>query len=143
MRPASSARTYGPPSGPAAGYNGGSVHSAAVQPISPERFEQLVAEALDDVPDELWASFDNVAVIVEDEHPDEPDLLGLYEGVPLTERGDVGGMLPDRIAIYRIPLCLLVADEDDLVEEVYVTVVHELAHHLGIDDAELHRLGWA
>jgi len=114
-----------------------------MQPISPERFTELVNEALDDIPDELWASFDNVAVVVEDEHPDEPDLLGLYEGLPLTDRGDVGGALPDKISIFRIPLCLLARDESDLVDEVYVTVVHELAHHLGIDDAQLHRLGWA
>jgi predicted Zn-dependent protease with MMP-like domain len=114
-----------------------------MQPISPQRFEELVADALDDIPDELWASFDNLAVVVEDENPDEPDLLGLYEGVPLIHRSDDGGGLPDKISIYRIPLCLLVQDEDELVDEVCVTVVHELAHHLGIDDAQLHRLGWA
>jgi len=113
-----------------------------VQPISPDRFEQLVADALDDIPDELWERFANVAVVVEDENPDDPDLLGLYEGIPLTERWDYGGVLPDRIAIYRIPLCLLCADDDDLVEEIKITVVHELAHHMGIDEDDLHDLGW-
>jgi predicted Zn-dependent protease with MMP-like domain len=112
--------------------------------VVPEaRFEELVGRALDSVPDELWSQFDNVAVVVEDEHPEEPDLLGIYEGIPLTEREDYGGVLPDRIAIFRLPLCEMCDDEDDLVEEVRVTVVHELAHHMGIDDEQLHELGWA
>ena len=113
-----------------------------MQPISPERFEELVGRALDELPDELWDRLDNVAVIVEDENPDEPDLLGLYQGVPQTERWDYAGVLPDKISIYRIPLCLEARDEDDLVEEVKITVVHEVAHHLGIDEHELHALGW-
>ncbi len=114
-----------------------------MQPIDPERFRQLVGQALDELPDELWTRFENVAVVVEDEHPDDPELLGLYEGVPLTERWALAGALPDKVSVYRIPLCLLAADDSDLVEEVKVTVVHELAHHVGIDDADLHRLGWA
>ena len=81
-----------------------------MQLISPQRFEQLVGEALDGIPDEFSARFENVAVVVEDEHPDDPDLLGLYEGVPLTERRDYAGVHPDRIAIYRIPLCLMCTD---------------------------------
>ena len=113
-----------------------------MQPIRVDRFEQLVADALDDIPDDLWAQVDNVAVVVEDEHPEDPDLLGLYEGIPLTERFDYGGVLPDKISLYRIPLCLLAQDEDELVDEIYTTVVHEIAHHVGIDDDELHRLGW-
>lgn len=112
-------------------------------PVGEERFAELVDRALDDVPDALWERFDNVAVVVEDAHPDEPDLLGLYEGVPLTERFDYAGVLPDRVTIYRLPLCAMVEDEDELVEEVRVTVVHELAHHMGIDDDALHELGWA
>ena len=105
------------------------------------RFERLVADALDDLPDELAAVMDNVVVVVEDRHPDEPDLLGLYEGVPHTERfGDEG---PDVVTIYRLALCEMCDDEDDLGEEVYVTVVHELAHAAGIDDERLHELGWA
>jgi predicted Zn-dependent protease with MMP-like domain len=115
-----------------------------MQPISEERFEHLVGEALDEVPDALWDRFDNVAVVVSDAHPDEPDLLGLYEGIPLTERGwDYAGVLPDRISIYRLPLCEMCRDEQELVDEIAVTVVHELAHHCGIDDDELHALGWA
>lgn len=111
--------------------------------IPEERFEELVGEALDSLPDELWERFDNVAVVVDDAHPEEPDLLGIYEGIPLTDRGDYGGVLPDRIAIFRVPLCEMCVDEDELVEEVRVTVIHELAHHMGIDDDALHDLGWA
>jgi predicted Zn-dependent protease with MMP-like domain len=114
-----------------------------VQILPPEEFEDLVAEALDLLPPELSAHFDNVVVVVEDEHPEEPDLLGLYEGVALTEREHYSGALPDRISVYRIPLCLLAEDYDHLVEEVQVTVVHEFAHHVGIDDDRLHDLGWA
>ena len=113
-----------------------------MQILPPEEIEGLVAEALDGLPPELAGQFRNVAVVVEDEHPEEPDLLGLYEGVPLTERDVYSGVLPDRISVYRIPLCLLAEDYDDLVEEVRVTVVHEFAHHVGIDDDRLHELGW-
>lgn len=109
-----------------------------------ERFEALVAEALDAVPPELARLIDNVAVFVEDESPDDPDLLGIYEGIPHTERSDygVGFVMPDRIVIYRLPICAMCDTEDEVVEEVLVTVVHELAHHFGIDDEQLERLGW-
>jgi len=113
-----------------------------VQPVSPQEFESLVADALDTLPPELAARFDNVVVVVEDEHPDEPDILGLYDGVALTERADYTGVLPDRISLYRIPLCLMAEDLDHLIEEIAVTVVHEFAHHVGIDDDRLHALGW-
>jgi predicted Zn-dependent protease with MMP-like domain len=113
-----------------------------VQPLPPEQFEQLVADALDTLPPGLTAHFRNVVVVVEDEHDDEPDLLGLYEGVPLTERDQYSGVLPDRISLFRVPLCLVADDLDDLVHEVQVTVVHEFAHHVGIDEARLHALGW-
>ena len=113
-----------------------------MQPISPQQFEELVADALDTLPPRLTEHFRNVAVVVEDEHEDDPDLLGLYEGVPLTERSTYSGALPDRISLYRIPLSLLAQDRDDLVEEIRVTVVHEFAHHVGIDDERLHELGW-
>jgi len=113
-----------------------------MEAVDEGRFGKLVDRALDELPDDLFAELENVAVVVEDEHPDDPDLLGLYEGIPRTERFDYSGVLPDRIAIYRLPLCDLAADEDELVEEVRVTVVHELAHHLGIDDDALHQLGW-
>ena len=111
--------------------------------LPPERFEELVADALDEVPAELMALLDNVVVLVEDRNPDEPDLLGLYEGYALTDRGaDYGGALPDRIMIYREAICEFCEDEDQVAEEVTITVVHEIAHHFGIDDAKLHALGW-
>ena len=105
------------------------------------RFERMVADALDDLPDELLAGLDNVVIQVEDRHPDDPDLLGLYDGVPHTERTGQEG--PDVVSIYRLALCEMCEDDDDLAEEVYVTVIHELAHAAGIDDARLHELGWA
>ena len=106
------------------------------------RFEELVGEALDDVPPDLMALLDNVAIFVEDEPPEE-GLLGLYEGLPLTERGDwYGGVLPDRITLYRNPILAICDTEDDVTEEVYTTVVHEIAHHFGIDDERLDELGW-
>ncbi len=113
-----------------------------MQILPPDEFEQLVADALDDLPPELAGQFRNVAVVVEDEAPDDPDLLGLYEGIPLTERESYSGALPDRITLYRIPLCLMAQDVDHLVEEIAVTVAHEFAHHVGIDDDRLHELGW-
>jgi predicted Zn-dependent protease with MMP-like domain len=113
-----------------------------VQPVSPQEFEELVADALDTLPPELAARFSNVVVVVEDENEQEPDILGLYEGVALTERENYTGVLPDRISLYRIPLCLMAEDLDHLVEEIAVTVVHEFAHHVGIDDDRLHELGW-
>ncbi len=110
--------------------------------ISPNRFEQLVAEAIDLIPPELAALIDNVVFLVEDEG-EFPDLLGLYDGIPLTERGDYGiGELPDRIFIYRRPICAICATDDEVVDEVITTVVHEVAHHFGIDDDRLHELGW-
>jgi len=106
------------------------------------RFERLVGDALDSLPEELGRLMDNIVVVVEDAHPDE-NLLGLYEGVPLTERDDYGGLaMPDRITLYRTALCSICADVDELVEEIAVTMVHEIAHHFGIDDATLHALGW-
>jgi predicted Zn-dependent protease with MMP-like domain len=110
--------------------------------VTREEFEDLVAEALDTVPAGLTALMSNVVVLVEDDAPD-PGLLGLYEGVPLTERGDTyAGYLPDRITVYRRPLQAISRTRDDLVKEVRTTVVHEIAHHFGIDDERLHELGW-
>jgi len=114
-----------------------------VNPLPREQFEELVADALDEVPPELMKLLDNVVVLVEDRNAEEPDLLGLYEGYALTERGwQYGGALPDRIMIYREAICHICETEDDVVEEVLVTVVHEIAHHFGIDDDRLHALGW-
>jgi predicted Zn-dependent protease with MMP-like domain len=105
------------------------------------QFEQLVADALDELPDELLPVLDNVVVQVHDQNPDEPELLGLYEGTPHTER--FGDELPDVVSIYRFALCALCDDQDDLADEIFVTVVHELAHAAGIDDDRLDQLGWA
>jgi predicted Zn-dependent protease with MMP-like domain len=110
--------------------------------VSREKFEELVAEALDTIPADLAAAMSNVVVVVVDDPP-EPRLLGLYTGVPLTERGDwYSGVLPDRIEIYRNPICQMCETEEDVIREVRITVVHEIAHHFGIDDARLHELGW-
>jgi len=106
-------------------------------------FEELVGDALDLIPDELAGLMNNVAVFVEDRHSQEPDLLGLYEGTPLTERGDYGGLvMPDRVTLYRLAICESCTDAEEVVDEVAVTVVHELAHHFGIDDQRLEELGW-
>lgn len=111
--------------------------------MDPQRFDELVSDALDLIPAQLAAAMDNVVILVEDRHPDEPDLLGLYEGVALTERdSDYGGSLPDAITIYREALLGICESDDDVVEEVAITVIHEIAHHFGIDDDRLHELGW-
>ena len=109
-----------------------------------DRFEELVGDALDLVPPELTALMDNVAVFVEDEPPaGDPELLGVYDGTPLTERGEwYAGALPDRITIFRLPTLRICETEADVIEEVEITVVHEIAHHFGIDDARLHDLGY-
>lgn len=107
------------------------------------QFEELVADALDSIPAELSAAMDNVVVLVADRNADDPDLLGLYEGIALTERTtDYGGVLPDRITIYQDSILEHCADVDEVVREVAITVVHEVAHHFGIDEETLHRLGW-
>jgi predicted Zn-dependent protease with MMP-like domain len=113
-----------------------------MQPVSPTEFEGYVADALDLLPSELTARFSNVVVVVEDENADDPDVLGLYEGVALTERQDYSGALPDRISLYRIPLCLLADDLDHLLSEIAITVVHEFGHHVGLSEERLHALGW-
>ena len=108
-----------------------------------EVFEGLVADALDKVPPELMTLVDNVVFLVEDRNPEEPSLLGLYEGYALTERGwHYGGDLPDRIMIYREAICDICSSEDEVVDEVTITVVHEIAHHFGIEEERLHELGW-
>jgi len=122
--------------------------------VDPERFEELVAEALDSIPERLGRLMENVAVIVED-HPSAAQqarrrgerglLLGLYEGVDLTRRSPLSytSVLPDRITVFREALCTISRDEADLTHNVRVTVIHEVAHHFGIDDRRLAELGWA
>ncbi len=115
-----------------------------MQILSPDEFEELVAEALDSIPEELGRLMDNVAVFVEEEARSR-NLLGLYQGVPLTARdsGYAGMVMPDRITIYRKPICARARTEDDVVRQVRITVIHEVAHHFGIDDDRLDELGWA
>ncbi|MDT0270076.1 metallopeptidase family protein [Streptomyces sp. DSM 44915] len=109
-----------------------------------ERFEDLVSDALDLIPPELTRLMDNVVVLVEDEPPPEdPELLGLYEGIALTDRGDwYAGVLPDRITVFMGPTLRYCAEEDEVAHEVATTVIHEIGHHYGIDDERLHELGW-
>jgi len=105
-------------------------------------FEDHVRAALDELPPDLASALTNVAVVVEDENPEDPDLLGLYHGVPLPERGDMAGLPPDTISIYRIPLEDSFPDPKELREEIRVTVLHELAHHFGLDEDRLAELGY-
>lgn len=115
----------------------------AVQ-MSPQKFDELVSDALDQIPQRLAAAIDNVVILVEARHPEEPSLLGLYEGIALTERDSFyAGSLPDAITIYRDAILDICDSEEQVVEEVTITVVHEIAHHFGIDDDRLHELGWA
>ncbi len=108
-------------------------------------FEALVVDELDALPDDMVDGLDNV-IFVTEARPDDGslDLLGLYDGTALTDRGQYGfGELPDRIVLYREPLLAISADLDELREQIHITLVHEIAHFYGIDDDELHRLGWA
>ena len=105
-------------------------------------FEDQVRAALDELPPNLASALENLAVVVEDENPDDPDLLGLYHGVPLPERGDTAGLLPDTISIYRVPLEESFPDPDELREEIRITVMHELAHYFGIGEDRLAELGY-
>ncbi|MGI8576759.1 MAG: metallopeptidase family protein [Nocardioidaceae bacterium] len=112
--------------------------------VSREAFDGLVADALDTLPAEIAAVMDNVAIFVEDGAPGRDNLLGLYEGVPLTSRDTAYVMaVPDRITIYRVPILRVSASPDDVRRQVQITVVHEIAHHFGIDDERLHELGYA
>ena len=106
-------------------------------------FDEHVRAALDSLPPELAAGLQNVAVVIRDEHPDDPDLFGLYEGTPLPERTSAGGgHLPDQITIYRLPLEESFPDPHELEEEIRITVLHELAHYFGIDEDRLAELGY-
>ena len=105
-------------------------------------FDEHVRAALDSLPPHLAPALENVAVVVEDENPEDPDLFGLYEGVPLPERGDMAGELPDRITIYRLPLEDEFPDPDELEREIRITVLHELGHYFGLDEDRLAELGY-
>jgi len=109
--------------------------------VSEARFEEMVADALDTLPPALTRVMRNVVVVVE--NGSDPHLLGLYEGIPLTERmSDYSAVLPDKITIFRNAICARCVTEQDVVDEVRTTVVHEVGHHFGIDDERLHELGW-
>jgi predicted Zn-dependent protease with MMP-like domain len=111
--------------------------------MSAEDFEQHVAEALDTIPAELAALVDNCVILVEDyPPPDLPGTLGLYSGIPLTERGQFYTGLPDRIQIFRYPIFAICDTPEQVIEEIRITVVHEIAHHFGIDDDRLRQLGY-
>ena len=105
-------------------------------------FENQVRTALDELPPHIAEALKNVAVVVEDENPEDSDLFGLYHGVPLPERGDMSGMLPDKISIYRIPLEESFSDPEELREEIRITVLHELAHYFGLDEDRIAELGY-
>ncbi|MEO6955596.1 MAG: metallopeptidase family protein [Antricoccus sp.] len=112
--------------------------------ISARVFDQLVSDALDELPAELAKAMNNVVILVAERNPDEPTLLGLYEGIALTDRGaDYSGELPDAISIYREAIADICHTPEEVIEEVRITVLHEIAHHFGIDDQRLHELGWA
>jgi predicted Zn-dependent protease with MMP-like domain len=113
--------------------------------LNAEEFERIVVDELDALPDEMIDGLENVVFVTEDRPEDGSlDLLGLYQGIALTDRDQYGfGELPDRIVLYREPLLAVASRLDELRDEIHVTLVHEIAHYYGIDDEELHRLGWA
>ena len=105
-------------------------------------FDDHVRAALDELPPHLAGALRNVAVVVEDENAEDPDLFGLYHGVPLPDRGDAAGLLPDTISIYRLPLEESFPDPEELREEIRITVLHELAHYFGLDEERIAELGY-
>jgi predicted Zn-dependent protease with MMP-like domain len=111
--------------------------------VTEAEFDEHVRAALDALPPQIAAALENVAVVVEDENPEDRDLFGLYDGVPLTERGAEAPLQPDRIAIYRRPLTQDFPDPDELRDEIRITVLHELGHYFGIDEDRLEELGYA
>jgi predicted Zn-dependent protease with MMP-like domain len=113
-----------------------------MEPIAVDAFEGLVAEALATIPDQLRSEMENVAIIIDDESPPGP-LYGLYEGVPLTQRGTYGGANPDRITLFLATICESATTPEDLASRVRITLLHEVGHHFGIGEARLHELGWS
>jgi predicted Zn-dependent protease with MMP-like domain len=107
------------------------------------RFEDHVERAIASLPPGLRQAIRNVEISVEDEDPDDPDVFGLYEGVPLPDRGDWAGTLPDRIRIFRLPLVESFPDPADLEREIRITVLHEVAHYFGLDEDQLDQLGFS
>ena len=105
-------------------------------------FDDHVKAALDSLPADIASALDNIVLLVEDEHPEDPDLFGLYEGIPLPDRGDMAGELPDRITIFRIPLEEEFPDPAELEREIRITVLHEIGHYFGLDEDRLTQLGY-
>jgi predicted Zn-dependent protease with MMP-like domain len=105
-------------------------------------FDDHVKAALDSLPADIASALENIVVVIEDEHPEDPDLYGLYEGIPLPERGDMAGELPDRITIFRVPLEEEFADPTELEREIRITVLHEIGHYFGLDEERLAELGY-
>lgn len=112
--------------------------------MSDDRFEELVGDALDLIPPELSQAIENVVVLIEARNAEDPHLLGLYHGIALTDRdfSHYGGALPDTVTIYRESILGMCRSEEEVVQEVAITVIHEIAHYFGIDDERLHQLGW-
>lgn len=113
--------------------------------VSPAAFEALVADAIDALPDEVLDLLENVVIVVEDDPPrDTPDLLGMYDGLSLAERSAGGGEfeLPDRVVIFRNPIVDICDSVDEVANEVWVTLVHEVAHFHGLSEQRIHELGW-
>lgn len=122
--------------------NGGDAGTIpTVAEVTDERFESFVTEALDSIPDEFASQVENVAFLVEADS-ERGNLLGLYEGVPVTKRGTYAGAMPDRITIFKDPICKMCRTEDEVRSQVRATVVHELGHYFGLGDARLRELGW-
>ena len=113
-----------------------------MEPIDVDAFEQLVAAALEEIPRQLRAEMENVAIIVDDESP-PGRLYGLYEGVPLTKRGTYAGARPDRITLFLATICRSARTPEELAQRVRVTLLHEVGHHFGLGEARLRELGWA
>ena len=113
--------------------------------MTPERFEELAAEAVDSLPENLARAIDNVVIVVEDEASDGRRLFGLYQGIPLTERGPLSysGAMPDQITLYQETISATSSNEAELIAQIRKTVIHEVAHHFGISDPRLEELGWA
>jgi predicted Zn-dependent protease with MMP-like domain len=113
-----------------------------MEPIDIDAFEALVADALATIPKELRAEMDNVAIIIDEESPPVP-LFGLYEGIPLTSRGNYAGVGPDRITLFLATICQSAGTSDDLARRIRVTLLHEVGHHFGMGEASLRELGWS
>jgi len=109
--------------------------------VSTEEFDRLVERALDDIPERLRAAMENVVVFVDDTSPPGP-LFGLYQGVPLTSRGQYSTALPDRITIFKATICMACSTTAEVQQQVRRTVIHEVGHHFGISDPRLRELGW-